>query len=305
MKGVPVPAAFIVLILWLLLSFPVIGQVFPSTANTSLKVDSLIEIHKLNEQCLLINFGYDAVTAINTSKGIVVIDAGISSGLTARYRKIIENEFQRNDFAYVINTHGHPDHVGGNSVFIGSVIIGHSNCVEEIAGQWKNPDKVIERLSRIVDQNEVQLQANRQGTLEWNESYTQKIRYLCAYQDAINSVPVRQPDSTFSDSLHLDMGNVRLEMFYFGKFHSNSDILIYVPAMKILFIGDLFFKYGRPSLNDDLMTDSGRWKKSIQWLENRMCQIEYVLCGHGQMLTVNDLKDFNKKISGYCSSEQK
>ncbi|MBK6965519.1 MAG: hypothetical protein IPH20_16730 [Bacteroidales bacterium] len=42
-----------------------------------------------------------------------------------------------------MNTHGHPDHVGGNSVFSESVIIGHSNCSEEIAGQWKNPEKVI------------------------------------------------------------------------------------------------------------------------------------------------------------------
>ncbi|NTW26162.1 MAG: MBL fold metallo-hydrolase [Lentimicrobium sp.] len=303
MKGIPVPAAFIVLILWLLLSFPVIGQGFSSSDDTSRKVDSLIEIHRLNEQCLLINFGYDAVTAINTSKGIVVIDAGISSGLTARYRKIIENEFQGNDFAYVINTHGHPDHVGGNSVFPESGIIGHSNCAQEIAGQWKNPEKVIERLSRIVDQNEVQLLANKPGTLEWNESYTQKIRYLCAYQDAINSVPVRQPDSIFSDSLNLDLGNVRLEMFYFGKCHSSSDILIYVPEMKMLFIGDLFFKYGRPGISDSLMTEKDRWKQAIQWLENRTVHIEHIIGGHGQLLSINDLKDFNKNILRYCSIE--
>lgn len=73
--------------------------------------------------------------------------------------------------------------------------------------------------------------------------------------------------------------------------------------MKILFIGDLFFKYGRPGLNDDLMTDRVRWKKSVQWLENRMDHIEHIIGGHGQMLTVNDLKDFNRKISGYYSSE--
>jgi glyoxylase-like metal-dependent hydrolase (beta-lactamase superfamily II) len=304
MKSIPVPAALSLLIFLRLLPFhPLIAQEVPVSGDTSREIDSLIELHRLNEQCLMVSFGYDVTTAINTSKGIVVIDAGIASGLTARYRKIVENEFQRNDFAYVINTHGHPDHLGGNSVFPESIIIGHSNCAEEIAGQWKNPAKVIERLSRIVDQNEVQLQANKPGTSEWNESFTQKIRYLCAYEDAINSVPVRQPDSTFSDSLNLDMGNVRLEMFYFGSCHSTSDILIYVPEMRILFIGDLFFKYGRPGISDSLMTEKDRWKQAIQWLENRMVHIEHIIGGHGQMLSVNDLKDFNANILRNCALE--
>lgn len=304
MKGIPVAAAFIVTVfLWLLRFFPAIAQEFSPSDDTSLKIDSLIEIHKLNEQCLLINFGYDAIAAINTSKGIVVIDAGISSGLTARYRIIVENEFQSNDFAYVINTHGHPDHVGGNSVFRESGIIGHSSCTEEIAGQWKNPEKVINRLSSIVEEYDVKLQTCEPGTHEWNENFTQKIRYLNAYEDARNFVPVKQPDHTFSDSLNLDMGDVRLEMFYFGKCHSNSDILIYVPGMKILFIGDLFFKYGKPGISDSLMTEKDRWKKAIQWLENRIGHIEYIIGGHGQMLSVNDLKDFNTNILRYCSIE--
>ncbi|MBK6965214.1 MAG: MBL fold metallo-hydrolase [Bacteroidales bacterium] len=304
MKCIPVLAAFIVTVsLWLLPFCPVFGQEVASSDDVSPKIDSLIEIHKLNEQCSLINFGYDAITAINTSKGIVVIDAGISTGLTSRYRKIIENEFQGSNFACVINTHGHPDHVGGNSVFSESVIIGHSNCSEEIAGQWKNPEKVIKSLNSVVEGCEVKLKASEPGTQEWNENFTQKIRYLNAYNDARNMVPVRQPDSTFSDSLNLDMGNVRLEMFYFGKCHSTSDILIFLPGMKILFIGDLFFKYGRPSLNDNLMTDRDRWKKSAQWLENRMDHIEFIICGHGQMLSIDDLKDFNKNILRYCSSE--
>jgi glyoxylase-like metal-dependent hydrolase (beta-lactamase superfamily II) len=303
MKGIPVPAASIILILWLLRSFPVIGQAVSTSDDVSREIDSLIEIHKLNEQCLLINFGYDAIAAINTTKGIVVIDAGISSGLTARYRKIIENEFQGKDFACVINTHGHPDHVGGNSVFSESVIIGHSNCSVEIAGQWKNPEKVIKSLNNTVESCERKLQASEPGSQEWNENFTQKVRYLNAYNDARNMVPVRQPDSTFSDSLNLDMGNVRLEMFYFGKSHSDSDILIYLPGMKILFIGDLFSGYGKPGFSDAQMTEKERWKKSVQWLENRMDHIEQIICGHGQMLSMNDLKDFNKNILRYCSSE--
>ena len=110
--------------------------------STSQLVDSLITVQRINEKTILIGLGADAVTAIATQKGIVVIDAGITSSLTAKYRKIMEQEFGRNDFAYLINTHGHHDHTGGNRVFKDAKITGHENCLKEISGQRKDPDKV-------------------------------------------------------------------------------------------------------------------------------------------------------------------
>lgn len=270
---------------------------------TSRKIDSLIEIQKINEQCIFLKFGFESVTAINTQKGIVLIDAGISSGLTAKYRKIIENEFQTNVFTYIINTHGHPDHVGGNSIFPESGIIGHLNCIQEISEQWKNPEKRTMRLNKIVEEYELELQAYKPDTKEWNEVFTQKARYLNAYNDSKNLISVKQPDITFSDSLTINMGDITFEMFYFGKCHSSSDIVIFVPEMKILCIGDLFITYGRPSINDTLMVDKDRWQKAVHWLEKRMINIEKVIGGHGQILSIDDLKSFNSKILGECSKK--
>ena len=262
----------------------------------SQKIDSLIEIQKINDQCILVKFGADAITAINTAKGIVVIDAGISSGLTSRYRTIIEKEFSKNDFACLINTHGHPDHYGGNSIFTGSVIIGHVNCLQEITEQWENPEKTINSLSETVEEYELQLLKSEPYTREGNEIFTQKIRYQYAYDDAKNHIPVRQPDIVFSDSMNINMGDNNLEMFYFGKCHSISDIIIYVPEMKILFTGDLFFNYGRPSINDSLMKDKERWQQAVHWIEKRMINIDRVVSGHGQIMSIDDLRSFNINI---------
>ncbi|MDP4222159.1 MAG: MBL fold metallo-hydrolase [Bacteroidota bacterium] len=262
----------------------------------SQKIDSLIEIQKISKQCILIKFGADALAAINTKKGIIVIDAGISSGLTARYRKIIENEFEGNDFTYVINSHGHPDHYGGNGIFVEARIIGHVNCLQEISEQLNNPGKRLKNLSNVVEDYDQQLKASESNTVEWKEIFTQKTRYLNAYNDAKNLVPVKQPDITFSDRLNIDMGDATLEMIYFGKCHSNSDILIYIPEMAILFTGDLFSKYGRPDINDTLMTDRERWHQAIQWIEKRMINIKTIIDGHGDILSVDDLMSFNNNI---------
>jgi len=270
---------------------------------TSQKIDSLIEILKINEQCLLIKFGTDAITALKTKKGIVVVDAGISSGLTARYRKIIENEFQGNDFIFVINTHGHPDHNGGNLIFSESSIIGHVNSFQDMSEQWTNMGKRANHLNKIVDDYELQLKASDPDKKEWDEIFTQKIKYLNAYYDARNSVAVKQPDITFSDSLTINLEDVTLEMKYFGKCHSNSDILIYIPEMAILFNGDLFSKYGRPSIDSKLIPDYKRWQQSVYWTEKRMNRIEKIIDGHGQVLSTDDLKAFNSKMMARCSAE--
>jgi len=87
------------------------SQVVTTIDVTFQKIDSLIEIQRVNENCIIIKFGTDAITALKTKKGIVIIDAGISSGLTARYRKIIENEFQGNDFLFVINSKIHANYI--------------------------------------------------------------------------------------------------------------------------------------------------------------------------------------------------
>jgi cyclase len=258
--------------------------------------DSLIKVERLNNGTVLIRMGYDAITAIATQKGIVVIDAGISTGLTAKYRKIIENEFQGNDISYMINTHGHTDHTGGNSIFADAVIIGHEKCLYEISNQWKDPEKIKSALNKIVKDYDKELSALVPGTPEWIEVFCQKTRYQSAYNDALNNITVAKPNKTFSDILDIDVGDVTLNLIYFGKAHSESDIIIHIPQKKILMTGDLFSRYGRPSIPDINKQIDERWIKVTAWIEQRWSDIEIVITGHGQILSKEDLQSFILKV---------
>ena len=263
-------------------------------------IDSLIVIKKINKKAILVLFGSDAVTAIKTQKGIVVIDAGISKHLTSKYRGIIEKEFQCNDFVYVINTHCHPDHYGGNSVFYETKIIGQENGPKEISEQGANNEKTKKSISKIVEEYEWQLKECKINTQKWHDAFTQKTRYDNALTDAEMQIPIKYPDMIFSDSLQIDMGDMKFEMVYFGKCHSNSDILIYIPELKILFSGDLFFKYGRPSINGSQMKDKEKWENAIIWIERRITNIDTIISGHGELLSIDDLINFNRNIKERC-----
>lgn len=274
-------------------------QAITNNNNNDL-IDSLISVKHINDKTILIYFGFDAVTAIKTQEGIIVIDAGISTGLTLKYRMIIENEFQSNAFRYVINTHFHNDHYRGNSVFEEAEVIGHENGDKEILEQWKDSERILNSLSKIVNEYEMKLQEYRKNTNEWYETFTQKTRYYCALNDAERQISVRQPDITFTDSLKVDMGEIEVEMIYFGACHSKSDILIYIPQLKILFTGDLFFKYGRPGITNE--PDKEKWKRATKWIAWRIQNIETIISGHGETLSIEDLKSFNSKIIEICSN---
>jgi cyclase len=245
----------------------------------------------------LIRMGYDAVTALETQKGIVVIDAGISSGLTAKYRKIIEKEFHRNGIAYLIITHGHHDHTGGSSVLSGAKIIGQENCLYEISDQRKDPEKVKASMKKIVNDYDKELQSLAPGTNEWNGVFCQKTRYQYSYDDLLKNCPVNTPDITFKDSLNIDMGDAKFNLIYFGKAHSESDILVHIPEKRILMVGDLFSRYGRPGFNVTDKRYAERWIKSVEWIDHRWAEIDIVINGHGEILSKEDLLAFNNYIN--------
>lgn len=281
----------------LLLLLPVILYTCQSN-KTSLSdksnslIDSLIQIQRINEKTITVSFGADAISAIKTEQGIVVIDAGISTGLTSMFRKKIENEFQGSPFTYVINTHAHHDHYRGNSVFPEAEIVGHENGIESIENQWNDPEKMQEFLKSIAGEYKTKLQNSVPNSEEWYENFQQLIRYQFAYDDAIGMIPILKPTIIFFEAHVIHMGNITLEMQYFGKCHSNSDILIFVPELRLLFTGDLMFQYGRPSIHDKTMAEKEIWLKSLAWIEKRMHYIDTVIGGHGQLLSVDDLTAF-------------
>jgi glyoxylase-like metal-dependent hydrolase (beta-lactamase superfamily II) len=88
-----------------------------------------VEAERISDRVLIITVeGDENVVALNSDKGIVVIDTTVSPIFAALVREKIEEEFNSKDFAYVINTHFHGDHTYGNQVFSEAVFVGHENC---------------------------------------------------------------------------------------------------------------------------------------------------------------------------------
>ena len=230
-----------------------------------------------------------SVGAVETAKGIVVIDTGRSPTLMKAARKAIEAEFGRSDFAYVVNTHAHADHTSGNQVFPASMIVGHRNCPDHI--RWypaDSPGGIADPKRRLRDLREkiAALDASADEALELKGTERSLLALLGDLEHGYRPTP---PQRTFADRLRLDLGNVTLDLIYAGRSHSESDILVYVPERKVLFTGDLVCGETRVCFSLNAMVDAERLIWSLDQVLQSPSGLERVVTGHAGTLTRNQL----------------
>lgn len=263
------------------------------------KISTYIKTTKIGDKVLLISLGYDAVIAIASQKGIIMVDAGMSHSLAAKYRRIIEAIFGRNDFVYLLNTHSHQDHTGGNQVFPEAMTVGHQNCPPEMSADWGKREEIRRSLGMSIDRRTKGLKELRPGSEEWKETFCKRACWIFALDDMNHGRKVTPPKLTFSDSLSLPAGDLTIDLFYFGPAHSRSDILIHIPELGLLLTGDIFSKGGYPSLDRELLKEQPVLReRAVKWLLSRWNEYETIIGGHGEVMNKADLEYFLDCLKG-------
>ena len=230
-----------------------------------------------------------SIVAFATEKGIVVVDTFGVPKIDAELRKVIARELGRDDFAFLINTHEHADHTGGNSVYSDCTIVGHELIADGLIEIAERRDRLLEWYpGRIAD-----LEEELQG-LETDDPKAAVIEEDLIYNrlvfEAVKAgrklVP---PALTFSDRLTLDLGDTTFELSYIGGMHTASDVAIFVPEHGLLLTGDTMadvWLTDRPGclaafmVRDGLIHDFPRWLANWDLLLAEKERITTLVPGH-------------------------
>ena len=152
--------------------------------------------------------------------------------------------------AYVINTHTHDDHWLGNSYYksIGVKIIGSYGFKDEIK----------------VELTRMQRKISPKAYVETTQVF---------------------PDILVKDKNTLIINANKVELISVNqKAHTKSDLLVYIPSQKTIFVGDLVFNERLPSIRDG---DIIGWLKALDSIKKM--DVKYVVGGHGDLVGKNSL----------------
>jgi len=219
-----------------------------------------IKVDRLSPRVAVLSGGPwgNAIVALATQKGIVVIDAPFSRTIASGFREAIAAELKRNDFACLINTHEHTCHVSGNSAYSDVPIVGHESIRADMLKSMVDPAHKFSTASRLslADRqlNGVRARLEKTNpeqlrTPGW-ANYEKAWKLIIAdWSGAHVTVP---PTTTFDHRATLIFGDVTVRLDHFGCLHGVGDTFVSVPEENLVVTAAAFEADHVPEINPDL-----------------------------------------------------
>jgi glyoxylase-like metal-dependent hydrolase (beta-lactamase superfamily II) len=185
--------------------------------------------------------------------GLYIIDdqvRPVTKELLQAIRKISDKPIR-----FVINTHYHADHTGGNETIggAGAVIIAHDNIHKRM---------ITPQVSIFMNKT------------------------TPAY--AKEALPV----VTFNDRMSLHLNGETATAYYVANGHTDGDSIIHFPASNVIHMGDMFFNGMYPYVDLDAGGSIEGMVNAADLALSMANESTRIIPGHGQLAMTEDLKNY-------------
>src|SRR4029077_12965487 len=95
---------------------------------------------------------------------------------------------------------------------------------------------------------------------------------------------------TFTDKLTIGAGNEQIELYYFGRGHTNGDAWIVFPALRFMHAGDIFSGKNIPLIDGNNGGSALAFPDSLSKAYAATVKaVDSIITGHSTVMTPNDL----------------
>ena len=227
---------------------------------------------KVKDNLYLLNGGGGSTGVFIGTNGVVVIDTKNPGWGQTVLDKI--KELTPKPVTMIINTHSHLDHVGGNVEFPATI---------DVVAQ----ENTAANMKRITPVTGLALRpASEYGIFAEHSGRNLAKR-------------------TFKDRMTLGSGNDRIDLYYFGRAHTNGDAVVVFPTLQVAHVGDLFRGKG-PALLDANAGGSGvEYSATLMKAYSTIKNVDTLINGHTATTTTwADLKEYADYMAAFVAYAQ-
>jgi cyclase len=232
-----------------------------------------IKVTKVSGNIYMLEGAGGNIAASIGEDGIVIVDDQFAP-LVDKIQAALESlGITDKPVRFVINTHYHGDHTGGNAPF--------SN-----AG------------STVIAQDNVRKRLISGGTAGNGPGGSIHMEDKPAEKAAL-------PIITFEHDVTVHLNGEDIRALHFPSGHTDGDSIIFFPKNNVVHMGDDFVRYGFPFID---VTSGGSAQGMIAAMEKATAQLPAdvkVIPGHGALSNLDDVREFTKMLKETSAVVQK
>jgi glyoxylase-like metal-dependent hydrolase (beta-lactamase superfamily II) len=223
---------------------------------------------KLRENVYRINNTGSNLTVFVSDIGVVMVESGYpgwTSDVLAKIKSVTDKPL-----VMVINTHAHGDHASMNPE-LGKL----AGNVEFVAHEYA---------ARMMGQEDCSTLSGA-GASACNAFKGENRKYL--------------PSRTVKDKMALKVGNLPIELAYYGPAHTAGDIVVSFPTLRLAHVGDLFAWPGVPRLFAEDGGSTLQFPETLRKAQAGTTNVDAIITGHSQVKTFQDWVDQRMFVTEY------
>ncbi len=215
-----------------------------------------IDVRALSPNLYRFSCGVNNWLVLVGSDGVLLSDSAPEI-----FTEAMKSELQKlgnDDVKFIINTHWHHDHTGGNVLFGEDAIIIAHHTVRE----------------HLLQKQEISL---------FGEKFKAYPEYAC-------------PDLTFYSGLKICFNNEEIDVIHMPNGHTVGDAVVYFRNAKVLHIGDLYVSGHFPSVDYEHGGNVEQHAENLKKIITMVPSDVKVVSGHLSDATIEDLKTYHNMI---------
>ena len=110
------------------------------------------------------------------------------------------------------------------------------------------------------------------------------------------------PKRTYQDRLTIGRGKDQIDLYYFGRGHTNGDTWVVFPALRVMHTGDMFAWKDAPTLDRNNGGSGLEYAQTVGKALATVKNVDTLIVGHSPLRTIPELREYQQFMNEFVAA---